>query len=115
MTVLFRIVIVNSAERVWIVFPGGIRVEHDGLIGSYSSGCINGMRAPAPKFDAFLGASNKEGAGSMKDVESLEIHVGTIHHVERIGFRHDAIEDLDIRHFSIGNLNESRDRTAEVE
>jgi hypothetical protein len=61
-TVLFRVVIVNPSERVRVVVPCGIRVEHDGLIGSNAGGCINGMRIPAPKFDAFLGASNKEGA-----------------------------------------------------
>src|SRR5580700_8879783 len=105
----------NSAERVWVIGPCGNRVEHDGLIGSNAGGCINGMRVAAPKSDAFLRSSDKEGAGNMKDVESLEIHVGTIHHVERIGFRRDAIEDLDVSHFPIGNLNESRDRTAEVE
>src|ERR1035438_3003183 len=105
-TILFRIVIVNAAERVRVVFPCGNRTEHDGLIGSNSAGCIDDMRVPAPQRDSFLGASYKEGACNMKDVESLEIHVATIHHVERIRFRHDAIEDLDVGHFSIGNRSE---------
>ncbi len=72
------------------------------------------LRVPATELDALLGARDKEGAAILKDVESREIDVATVHDVERVGFRHDHIEDLDVSHFPIGNLNQSGDRAAEI-
>jgi hypothetical protein len=57
-TILFRVVIVDSAELVRVLFPCGSRAGHDGLIGSNSGGWVNGMRAPAPKQDALFGSSD---------------------------------------------------------
>ena len=44
-----------------------------------------------------------------------ELHVGTIHHVERSGLGHDGVEDVDVVKFSVGNLNQCGDRATQIE
>ena len=51
----------------------------------------------------------------MEHVETLEVHVGAIHHVERTRLRHNGIEDVDVVQFSFGNLNKCGDRAAQIE
>ena len=83
--VLFRVVIMNAAERIRVVLPGGRRGQHDGVIGSKSGRDIDAVRVSPAESDTFLGASDKEGAAAVEDVETLEVDVGAIHHVERTG------------------------------
>src|SRR5258706_11003047 len=50
----------------------------------------------------------------MKDMQPFKIHISAVHNIERVWLRHDGIENFDVSHLSVGNLNESRDRTAEI-
>ena len=72
------------------------------------------MRVSPAELDAPFGARDEEGAANLEDVETLEVQVGAIDHIERTGLRRDVIEDVDVVPFSFGNLNECGDRTAQV-
>src|ERR1700687_4449146 len=51
----------------------------------------------------------------MEGVETREVHIAPIHHVERTGFRQDFVKKTDVRPFSIGNLNESGNGAAQIQ
>src|SRR3989442_1551112 len=105
MAVLFGIVIMNSAERIRVVLPGGSSGQNDGMIGAKSGRGIDVVGVSPPELNPFLTASDEEGAAAVEHVETLEVHVGAIHHVERPRLWHDGIEDFDVVQFSFGNPN----------
>ena len=73
------------------------------------------MRVSPAELDPFLGASDEEGAATVEHVETLEVHVGAIHHVERSGLGHDGVEHVDVVQFSVGNPNKCGDRATQIE
>src|SRR5438309_8483505 len=88
MAVLFGVVKADAAERVGVVFTRGSRGQQDSVIGAQAAGGIDGMRVATAKQDAALGAGDEEGATAGEDVETLEVDVSAIHHVEGAGLRH---------------------------
>lgn len=97
------------------MFERGSRGQHDSVIGAQAGGGINGVRVAAAKEHAALGARDKEGATAVEDVETLEVDVSAIHHVEGSGLWRDSIENVDVVQFSFGNFNECGDRATQVE
>ena len=51
----------------------------------------------------------------MYPMESFEIDVAAVHHIEGTGLGNQDVEDVDVVQFSIGNVNEFRDIAAKVE
>ena len=51
----------------------------------------------------------------MDGVEPGEVHVAAIHHIIGTRLWNQNIEDLDIMHFSFGNIDEFRDAASDVE
>ena len=62
-----------------------------------------------------LGAGDKERASFVKSEKSLEIEVGTVHHIDRRGFRDHEIEHVDVVQFAVGNMYKARDIAAQVQ
>src|SRR6516164_1950431 len=56
---------------------------------------------------------NKERASLMQCIQSREIDVAAIHNVERARLRYKNIEHVDVVKFSIANVNETRNGTAQ--
>ena len=110
----------NAAERIRVVLAGGSSSQNNGMIGSNPAGGFAGVRVSPAEVDPSLGASDEEGAATVEHVETLELHVGAIPHVERSGLGYDGVEDVDVVQFSvgnlnIGNLNQCRDRATQIE
>ena len=95
-TILFGIVKVNPAEWVRVMLPGGGGSQDNGVIGSKSGGGVDVARVAPAELDTFLGASDEECATLMEDMQTLEVHVSAIQHIERTRFRDDGIEDVDV-------------------
>ena len=87
---------VNPAERVRVMLPGGGCSQDHSVIGSKSGRGVNVARAAPAELDTFLGASDEECATLLEDMETFEIHVSAVHHIERTRFRDDGIEDVDV-------------------
>lgn len=62
-----------------------------------------------------LGAGDEEAAGAVQRVQALEVEVAAIHHVEGARLRDEQIEDTDVMQFVIQDVDERRDRAAQVE
>jgi len=96
MALLFFIVKMNAAERVGVVFARGCRGQQDRVIGAQAGRGIDGVRVAAAELDPLLGTRDEASATFMEDVETFEVDVGAIHHVEGTGFWRDGIEDVDV-------------------
>ena len=75
------------------------------MIGAHARTDVDGMGVGAAKPNASFGARDEEGAGGLETVQAQEVYVGAIHDVEGARLGRDDVEDLDIRQFSIRNLN----------
>lgn len=66
-------------------------------------------------FEVGSGASDEEGLGQMQPVEALEIQVSAIHDIVSPGQRNQAIENIDVVQFPVGDQDEIGDGAAQVE
>ena len=105
----------NAAERVGIFLARCCRGQHDRVIGAKSDARIHRARVSPSQKNAFLGARDEERAAAVKDMKAGEINVRAIHDVEGVGLGHDGVKDIDVVHFSIGNLNESWNWPAQIQ
>jgi len=57
---------------------------------------------------------HEEGAGLMQDMEPL-VQIPAVHHANSAGFGDEQVENIDVVQFSVRDVNEARDRTAQIE
>ena len=51
----------------------------------------------------------------MQAVEPLEVEIGTVHHIESTGFWHEQIQNVDIVHLAVADMNESWNGASQIE
>src|SRR5450631_4879471 len=112
---LLDIVISNPAQGIWIVLPGGVGCQRNDLIADHSIGRIGGLRIAALELDILFGARYVKCGSRVEPVESLEVDVAPIHHVEGHGFQNQLIEDLHVRELAIANEYASWNVSVEVQ
>jgi hypothetical protein len=76
---------------------------------------IDRMRVAALNLEVQLAAGHKEAAGFVKAIEALEVEETTIHDVERAGLGQQLVEDVDLVHLAITDVNEDGDVAAQIE
>ncbi len=76
-------------------------VEYDGLIADHACSSICGSGIKSPGIQIRFGACDKEAAGLMQDIQTLEIEICPIHHVEGTSFWNEQIENIDIVQLAI--------------
>ena len=64
--ILFGIVIMNPAEWIRVVLPGGGSGRNDGVVGANPGRGVNVVRVSSAEQDAFLGARDEEGATAVE-------------------------------------------------
>src|SRR5204863_7964357 len=62
-----------------------------------------------------VGAGDNERGSAMKAVQSKKINVATIHHIDGSRLRCDQIQRQSITHFTVGNVDKTGDRAAQIE
>jgi hypothetical protein len=65
--------------------------------------------------DVGFGAHYEEGGTQRKEEELLEIHAGTVHHVEGTCLRHGFVEDVHVVYPALGNADKRGDIAAQVQ
>src|SRR5215510_12401204 len=85
------------------------------LVANQSRAAIDGPRVDTLEFEVGSGTGNEEALALMEPVEPLEVEISAIHDIEgtRLGDEH--IEDVDVVQFAIGNMDETGNRSAQVE
>ncbi len=89
--------------------------EDDRLIADQTGGSIHGIGVATLDLEVGLAASHEEAAGLMNPMESLEIEIAPIHDVKRTGLGDQLIEDMNLVHLAIADVEEGRDIAAQIE
>ena len=89
--------------------------QHDGLVADQAGGLVDRMRVAALDLEIGLGAGDEEAAGLVKAVQPLEIEVAAIHDVEGAGLGQQLIEDVDVVHLAVADVDEGRDVAAQIQ
>ena len=88
--------------------------QDDGLIAAQAGGLVDraidvaGVEIP-------FGARHEESARLVQAIQSGEIDVAAIHDVERTRFDRQMIEDRDIVHFPVGNMDKTGNVAAQIQ
>ncbi len=76
-------------------------IEDDGLIADYACRSISGSGIEPSGIQIRFGASDKEAAGLMQDIQTLEVQICPIHYVKGPSFWDEQIENIDIVQLAI--------------
>jgi len=76
---------------------------------------IDRLRVAALEAQALLGADKEVAAGLVKGVQPCEIQVAAVRQIEGAGFRREGIEDADLVRLAVADVNERRNRAAQIE
>ena len=72
------------------------------------------MRAP-PALGGKINENHEECQARLQAMESIEVEIGSVHHIEGTGFDRQDIEDGDIVSLAVGNPHKTRDISAQVD
>jgi len=105
----------NAAKRDGIR-PRRLQSRQDnGLIAAETRRFVDFAVCATRTVEIPFAACDKEGRRQRKTIESLEIDVAAIHHVKRPRLDRQLVEDVDIVHFPVGNVDKARDVAPEIE
>jgi hypothetical protein len=85
------------------------------MVAPHPSAFIYHSRRQPIKTNASLGAGNKERPRVDKPVESLEIQIAAIQHLESAGLKLQIVQRADIGLLAVGNRYQGWDRSAQIQ
>src|SRR3990167_7412227 len=109
----------DATQWFWISLARVDSGEADMVIADQPGACVHGKVLNQPGLHVALGAGHKESPGCVQTVQPGEVHVGLVHHVKRanldVALLAQEIEHVDIVHQAIADVNETGDRTSQVQ
>lgn len=85
------------------------------MIAAQASESIDGIGVVASELEVAFGPSHEESPSARDKNETTEIHVSTIHQIERPSLEEKAVEPAHIVLFRAGNTDTGRDGTAKID
>ena len=89
--------------------------EYDGLIANQPRASIDRMRITTHGLEIGFGARNKETARIVKAMQPFEVDIASVHDVEGTGLGHQQVEDIDVVHFPVADVQERGDVAAQIQ
>src|ERR1700746_137280 len=89
--------------------------EDDTLVADQTGLAIDRMRVTALDLEVRLATGHEEAAGLGEAMEALAVQEATIHDVEGAGLRPQVVEDVDLVHLAITDVNECGNVAAQIE
>src|SRR3954462_3189827 len=111
----FRILEANTTEMKRVALLRKRSVECDRLIADDAGTTLVGSRVDTACGGVCLRSGDEERARLIECKKPLEVEVGPVHYIEGAGLRDQQIEHLDVVQFAIGDVDEARNRTAQIE
>ena len=111
----FGICISDTSEPLRIMLLRVENHEFDQLIAHQPGTSIYRIGIDAAKLGIRFGSCDKEAAGLMQAVETREVEISSIHHIESSRFWHKQIQDADILHLAVADMNEGRNGTSQIQ
>jgi len=89
--------------------------QQDGLVATQARAFVDQMLIESAELKILLGSNHEESQTLHQAVKPSEIEIAAIHDVERTRFGNQNIEDADIVHFAVGNVNERGNVAAHIQ
>jgi len=105
----------NSAQLTGII-PGGVKiVQHHALIADQSGAAIDWPGSNALDVRVALGSSDEESAALTQCVESGEIQIAPVHHIEGADLGDQDVEYVHVVPFAVGNMDKAGNCASQVQ
>jgi hypothetical protein len=95
----------SGASKPWCELEAS---KDDTLVTDQPRGAIDWMRVTPLDLEVRLATGHEEAAGFAKAIEALEVEETTIHDVEGAGLGQQLVEDVDLMHLAITDVNAYR-------
>jgi len=111
----FRILETDTPQMLGIILRHVKAVQRDRLIANHTCSPVGLGRVHAPGVHTAFRASHKEAACLMHFVQPGKVQIAAIHDVKGTGLDGQYIEYADIPHLAVVDMDERRNRTAQVQ
>lgn len=109
------ICISDTSKPLWIALLGVENQKIDQLIAHHAGAAIHRHGIDAAELEVGFGPCDKETSGLMHAVETLEVEIPTIHYIESSCFGNKQIQDVDVVHLAVADMDESWDSTTQIQ
>ena len=89
--------------------------QNDSLVAPQSRDLVHRTRHATTEVEVRFGPRHEERQARGQAVESTEIEVAAVHHIEGTGFDRQNVEDVDIVDLALGNQHKTRDISTQVD
>ena len=110
-----RIVVLDSTQRLRLVLAALLAAQHHRLVATHPGRLVDRMRVPARVAHVGLGPDDEERPDGVQEEQTLEVHVPSVHDVERAGLGRQDVEDVHVVHLPVRDVNEHRDVGPQVQ
>src|SRR5712664_8513 len=111
----FGIVKADAAQRGLEALVRIEAREDDTLVADQAGLAIDRMRVPALDLKIRFTASHEEAARLVETIKAFKVEEATIHDVEGTGLGHQLVEDVDLMHLAITDVEEGGNVAAQIQ
>lgn len=105
----------DTPQMLGVMFLTVKAVQGNALVAYDACGPVGRCRIDAPCVDVGFGAGHKETSGPVQRIKARVVQVCAVHDVESAGFGNKQVEDIDVVHLSVGDVDETRNGSSEVQ
>ena len=106
----------NDTARVFgVVLRNVVIVQYDGLIADKTAATVHLGRVNALGVLVAFGTGHKEGAGLMHLEQASKVYVASVYDVERAWLQDQDVQNIDLVHLAIADVDKGRNRASEVQ
>jgi hypothetical protein len=105
----------HATQRIGIEFRCLGTAENDRLIAAHSGRLVHPPGRLSAEVEVALGTGHEECQAQLQAMESTEIEIRSVHHIEGTGFDRQDVEDGDVVGLAVRNPYETRDISMQVD
>ena len=114
-TIGFGIEKTNPTQSFRIPLPAVEDSQCDDLVGAHTGGGVYGQRMQSVVTQRVFCSDNEEPTLLMQNIETGEIQVTAIHHVERTGFDGYFVQSIHVVKLAVADVNKGRNGPAKIQ
>jgi hypothetical protein len=111
----FEVAVDDATQGFGVELRRQWTAQDDCLVATQPRRLVHEARPATVEVEVGFGSCHKERQAGGQTMESIEIEITSVHHVEGAGFDRQDVEDVDVVCLAIGNQHETRDISAQVD
>jgi hypothetical protein len=105
----------DAAQGIEIALGRADAGQANSLIATQASGVIDGTRGAEVELHIPSGARDEKRRSLREEIKSSEVHIATIHQVERANFEDQLIQQVDVVHLPASQINTGRNAGPQIQ